>query len=584
MKKIMKKGFLNNFSFLTVSIILLFSFSSMDAKNKKGEKTCPDEPFYGHIGQVVNTEMTEFRPIFYRGNMLFTRMPKGDKKDKSDELEFRITSAANFDSESQDLSIPMKIIERSAFPSLTIDGKEIYFSAKGDKETKKSRDIFYSFLENGVWSEPTPITTINTKYYESQPAVASDGSYLVFVSDRKDGVGKKDLYITFREGHTIWSEPVSLGQFINSSGDDISPYIDTEDHLYFSSNGHTEKMGFDILRADIKKPGEAPIVLMYPVNTEDDETSCGVYGGKIYVSSDRKNGCGGEDIFSYSICGSAIIQGEIRAVNGLAPREGQLVVENLDNGHKELIEVGDNGKFEIQVEALNSYKIKYSNPCIKKHIVEKIIDIPCSNSSIIKINMNIQVKAIPPDFNFTYYDIPAFSSGYYMPLTHNNIDNLKQKFNYKLIGNSQETKYIAYPKNVSEKSIKKTEIALKDAAGYIEKLIGEFSYGCQAYDINKINVKITGYSDASPLAKGSKYVDATVDDYGIHIEKGSEIDNNALALLRAFYTAKQIEQYLIDNTGLPELAEIVNWQVQSGGIERGKRKIKRHVNIEISVE
>ena len=567
------------FTLSVVTIIFLFTLNSCGST----QVGCPEEPFFGHIGQAVNTTENEYHPVFYENKLLFTRVPAKGKKEKSELSEYRVSLIPAFEDEYQDLSIPMKILEYSAFPSFTADGKEIYFAATGSKENKKSRDIYCSFKEKGEWSEPQLLDSINTKYYESQPAIAFDGSYIVFVSDRKGGIGKKDLYISFREGPNTWSTPVSLGANINSKADDQAPFIDDSDMLYYSSNGHTTKMGFDILKANIRKPAETPIALLYPANTESNETSCGVRNGMIYISSDRKNGCGAEDIFAYSICGPAIINGKISALNGLAPRDGKLVIENLTQGGKELITIGEDGKFLINAQPPCSYLLEYTNPCINNGSVKKRIDLPCSDSSFIDVSLNIDIKVSVPEFDFTKYEISFFPTGYYMPLTQNNVANLQQKYNYNIVGSSDETRYIINPNKINTKEIKKVEVALKEVANYLEELITNFSYNCEAYNINKIVVKINGYADPRPISENSQYVDISINEYGLNIKSGDKMDNQLLSTLRAYYTAKQIEQYLIDKTGITDICSIIDWQIFGAGTDNGNidDSAKRRVNIEI---
>lgn len=55
-------------------------------------------------------------------------------------------------------------------------------------------DLYYSFLSDGIWSNPLPINDINTEFNESDPTILPDGS-LIFASDRPGGKGKLDLYI-----------------------------------------------------------------------------------------------------------------------------------------------------------------------------------------------------------------------------------------------------------------------------------------------------------------------------------------------------------------------------------------------------
>ncbi|MEO5866044.1 MAG: hypothetical protein ABIS14_09995 [Sphingomonas sp.] len=64
-------------------------------------------------------------------------------------------------------------------------------------------------------------------------AIARDGSYLIFASDREDSENR--LYIAFRQG-TVWSTPQALGSDVNASHSVGDPRFGPEhDRLYFVS-------------------------------------------------------------------------------------------------------------------------------------------------------------------------------------------------------------------------------------------------------------------------------------------------------------------------------------------------------------
>jgi len=77
------------------------------------------------------------------------------------------------------------------------------------------------------------------------PALSEDGSMIVFASDRLPTNGGLDLFLT-RRTTAGWSEPVNLGQLINTSGHEWFPFLDRRNNLWFSSTGHSGYGGFDI--------------------------------------------------------------------------------------------------------------------------------------------------------------------------------------------------------------------------------------------------------------------------------------------------------------------------------------------------
>jgi hypothetical protein len=77
------------------------------------------------------------------------------------------------------------------------------------------------------------------------PAISSDGSIMVFASDRLPTRGGLDLYMTELTANG-WTLPVNLGESINTSGHEWFPFLDRMNNLWFSSTGHKGYGGFDI--------------------------------------------------------------------------------------------------------------------------------------------------------------------------------------------------------------------------------------------------------------------------------------------------------------------------------------------------
>ena len=57
---------------------------------------------------------------------------------------------------------------------------------------------------------------INSTTWESG-IIAPDGSYLIFTSQRPGGIGRSDLYITFKKEDNSWTTPANM-KSINISG------------------------------------------------------------------------------------------------------------------------------------------------------------------------------------------------------------------------------------------------------------------------------------------------------------------------------------------------------------------------------
>jgi outer membrane protein OmpA-like peptidoglycan-associated protein len=91
------------------------------------------------------------------------------------------------------------------------------------------KDIYVSFVkEDGTFSKPKSLgNVVNTFEDESNPYLASDGKTLYFASKGHPGYGYADLFVTKRldDTWTNWTTPKNLGNIINSSGYELSIFL-----------------------------------------------------------------------------------------------------------------------------------------------------------------------------------------------------------------------------------------------------------------------------------------------------------------------------------------------------------------------
>jgi Tol biopolymer transport system component len=143
-----------------------------------------------------------------------------------------------------------------------------------------SCDIYYSVRKNGRWSEALNAgKPVNTSSWEAQPSISSDGRFLYFSGNRPGGKGGKDIWRAELleiepNGRIKWGTPVNLGDSINTSGNETSPFVHAGNkNFYFASDYHIGMGGFDLFVAEIYGDTvfSAPRNLGYPINTVNDE-------------------------------------------------------------------------------------------------------------------------------------------------------------------------------------------------------------------------------------------------------------------------------------------------------------------------
>ena len=93
-------------------------------------------------------------------------------------------------------------------------------------------------LEWGPWSDPVPVTELNSTVGEGSGSMSRDGLTVYFNSNRPGGFGSNDLLVAKRTSKSAaWGTPVNLGEVINSSADDQGATLSTDGRvLVFLSN------------------------------------------------------------------------------------------------------------------------------------------------------------------------------------------------------------------------------------------------------------------------------------------------------------------------------------------------------------
>lgn len=136
------------------------------------------------------------------------------------------------------------------------------------------------------------------------PAVTKREDFMVFSADLPGGLGGKDLWVTaFDKKEKTWGTPKNLGPKINTSADEVYPFIHPEGDLYYSSNGLVGLGGLDIYKAKAVTDGrwDAPTNMKAPLNSPKDDFGM-VFNkdnNEGFFTSNRKGGTGKDDIYSF---------------------------------------------------------------------------------------------------------------------------------------------------------------------------------------------------------------------------------------------------------------------------------------------
>ena len=276
--------------------------------------------------EQINTAFSEFGTFIYQNQLYFSSSRTGSKQafisfdgggdvHRMDVYEIDLVNLLS-------KTVPEKQIKNvsainspmhEGVPTFTKDGNEMYFTKtiKGNRNQKTNNilntlQIFYSKKDSsGNWTKPVSAFTFNSNDYSvAHPALTSDGKKIFFMSDMPGGLGKTDIYFAEKNNDGTWSKPKNVGNKVNTFGYELFPVVAPNGDLYFSSNAHPGMGQLDVFCAKLIDGKWDNVQNMKPpINSigNDFGVSFDQSGYRGFVSSDRFNGKGAEDIYSFSL-------------------------------------------------------------------------------------------------------------------------------------------------------------------------------------------------------------------------------------------------------------------------------------------
>ena len=298
-----------------------------------------------NLGININSNADEYLPALSAdvSILIFTRSEnvKGVRNEDF-YISYNDTDQWQF---ANNLGEPINTQKNEGAQCITADGKTLYFTACSRNDSYGRCDIYQSDFVNEKWTNPVNLgPNINTESWESQPAISSDGRQLFFVSNRPGGRGGKDIWVSYKNANGVWMEAKNIGDKINTSKDDISPFLHFDNQtLYFASKGFIGMGGFDIFVSRLNGRGEwgEAMNIGYPINSPSDESSLIVakdgrtaYFASSFFNEDRND----LDLYTFDLPQEsrslevAYIQGLITDSKTNNPIKADIELVNLKSG------------------------------------------------------------------------------------------------------------------------------------------------------------------------------------------------------------------------------------------------------------
>lgn len=139
----------------------------------------------------------------------------------------------------------------NAIQSVTPDGKSavMLLGNKYLANGKMLAGISISSNVGGQWSKPVALNIKNDYNYNEKANyfLTNNRKTLLLSVEREDSHGDRDLYVSFMNNDSTWTEPLNLGDVVNTAAEESAPFLASDDKtLYFSSKGFSGYGGSDV--------------------------------------------------------------------------------------------------------------------------------------------------------------------------------------------------------------------------------------------------------------------------------------------------------------------------------------------------
>lgn len=264
----------------------------------------------------LNSEASEIAPALLNNELVFS----SDRTNLTFKRSFEQTGASFFNlystkpnakgkwQEPKSISTEINSANHEGAACFNQSGTDVYFTRSEytqrenlNKSDENRLKLYKSSNKNGHWSKPLWFMMNDSLHSFGHPCLSRDEDFFFFVADLPSGYGGTDIYLSIRLTDTTWTEPINLGEQVNTPGNELYPHYTAQNELFFSSNGHAGYGGYDIFKTKYNE-GKwlTPTNLKRGINSSYDDFSIFFrQENRGYLSSNRPGGKGREDLYLF---------------------------------------------------------------------------------------------------------------------------------------------------------------------------------------------------------------------------------------------------------------------------------------------
>ena len=269
-----------------------------------------------NLGKTVNSPGQEVAPViapdgrtlYFTRNFNKANMGSPDRQDVwYSKLELASSDNPGGWSEAVNIGSPINNVGDNAISGMAPDGRTAYLINVYRPDGGMTFGISKSIRTKAGWSQPVECRIANNynlhEKNQLEFCVSPDGKAIILAVQRKDTRGNRDLYVSLQKPDNTWTEPVSMGNVLNTAEFESSPFLAADSRtLYFTSAGHPGFGNGDIFVSrrldDSWGNWSEPENLGPAINTDewDGYFTIPASGDYAYLSS-RAGSMGEDDIF-----------------------------------------------------------------------------------------------------------------------------------------------------------------------------------------------------------------------------------------------------------------------------------------------